>query len=347
MVAPVTPARPSPGPVSVVLCTWNGERWVDELLRSIAAQTLRPTELIISDDASDDGTLAVVDARRPDLPFDVTVMRNRDRLGSTKNFERALGRAQGRVVALADQDDVWYPHKLARLVGELALDPTVSMAFSDADLIGEDGEPIGASLWATRRVERPLRSNPVVPVEVFARRAVTTGCTMVVRRRAVQAALPLPDVLDDPVAVMRHDRWLSLVAAAVGTARAVPERLLGFRVHPGQETGVLLDGPQRRTALGRAALGVAQGRDEPREHDVRALQLQAAADRADDFGDFESARALRDEADHHRFRARVARGQAHVGQVAAATWKGRYGAYGLGASAALADGVRALRGATR
>ena len=120
------------------------------------------------------------------------------------------------------------------------------MAFSDADLIDEDGQPLGRRLWDTRLVGRTLRRRAVVPEQLFARRALTTGCTMALRRRAVAAALPFPPELFDDLAPMRHDRWLSLVAAAVGTVRALPEPLLAFRVHPNQETGVLVGGQLSR-----------------------------------------------------------------------------------------------------
>ncbi|MEZ5138961.1 MAG: hypothetical protein R2711_09425 [Acidimicrobiales bacterium] len=143
-------------------------------------------------------------------------------------------------MALADQDDVWYPGKLAVLEWEFDMDPTVSMVFSDGDLIDADGAPLGRRLWDTRLIGRTLRHHPVVPEELFARRALTTGATMAVRRRVVDAAVPFPPELDDPDAPMRHDRWLSLVAAAVGTVRAISDPLVALRVHPDQETGVLV-----------------------------------------------------------------------------------------------------------
>ena len=325
-----------------MLCTWNGERWLAGLLASVRDQTRAPDELIVQDDCSDDATVALIEEFAGHAGFPVRLERNPQRLGSTRNFGVALARAAGEIVALADQDDVWYPAKLARLGEEFAADPTVTMVFSDADLIAEDDRSLGRRLWETRMVGRALGANSVVSVQDFARRPLTTGCTMAVRRRAIEAALPLPDQLDHPDVPLRHDRWLSLVAAAVGTVRATPEPLLAFRVHPSQETGVLMDG-ERRRAFGRAARRVLAGTSTVEEHEVRADQLDVAAGRADELGDFESARALRGVADHHRHRAAVSGGRASFGAVATEVRHRRYGSDRFAAAAVTADLVRAAR----
>jgi hypothetical protein len=287
--------------LSIVLCTYQGARWLPDLLRSLAQQDHLPDELVVRDDASTDQTREILQAFRATAPFEVRLTVNPTRLGSTRNFAQALADARGRVVALADQDDLWYPTKLASITAELDLDPTISMVFSDADLIDEAGNPIGERLWDARLVGRTLRRHVVVPEELLARRALTTGCTMAVRRRVIEAALPFPDVLDDPRALMRHDRWLSLVAAAVGTVRALPDQLLGFRVHPSQETGVLV-GDRLQAALATAARAVGRERGAGEAHLVRAEQLCIAADRAQQVGDFKEAENLRTVADHHRDR---------------------------------------------
>ncbi|MEX0769031.1 MAG: hypothetical protein WD029_11230, partial [Microthrixaceae bacterium] len=228
---------------------------------------------------------------------------------------------------------------------ELELDPTVTMVFSDADLIGEDGQLLGQRLWDTRLVGRTLRRRAVVPEELFARRALTTGCTMAVRRRAVAAALPFPEVLENPETPMRHDRWLSLVAAAVGTVRALPEPLLAFRVHPDQETGVLV-GPQLTHALMRATTAVFASPigSSNNSHLARAEQLEAAAERANEMGDFEEATTLSAIANHHRCRVQNAGSLSlrlrNIGDGV------RCGAYGwdlLGVAAVAGDILRSVR----
>lgn len=329
--------------VSIALCTRNGERWIGHLLESMAAQSRPADELVVQDDLSTDDTCDIIRSFASTAPFEVRLEVNPVRLGSTANFAAVLERCRGRYVALADQDDRWYRTKLERLIDELEADPTITMVFSDADLIGEDGQPLGRRLWDTRLVGRTLRKRAVVPEELFARRALTTGCTMAVRRRAVAAALPFPSELDDPVSPMRHDRWLSLVAAAVGTVRALPEPLVQFRVHPNQQTGVLI-GSKLTNALARAALGTFRSdNDDERGLQVRAGQLEIAAGRADDIGDFEGAETLRSVADH--LRRRVSSDQSVSRRLQWVAHDVRSGAYGwdrLGVGAAFGDVIRSL-----
>jgi len=331
--------------VSIALCTFNGAPWIEELLSSIAAQEILPDEVIVQDDCSEDATVLLIEQFAAQAPFEVRLEVNENRLGSTANFATALSRCRGRFIALADQDDVWYPTKLRRLIDELELDPTVTMVFSDADLIGPEGQSLGQQLWDTRLVGRMLRRRAVVPEELFARRALTTGCTMAVRRRAVAASLPFPDVLDNEDAPMRHDRWLSLVAASVGTVRALPEPLLGFRVHPDQETGVLL-GSQLTQALGHAASAVftAPVESSNATHLARADQLEAAAQRANEMGDFEEAHTLTAIASHHR--SRVQGAGSVIDRLENISSGVRVGAYGwdrLGLIAVAGDIVRSVR----
>lgn len=331
--------------VSVALCTFNGSRWIRPFLDSLVAQERRPDELVVIDDASSDDSVDVIERFAEVSPFPVRLEVNPSRVGSIANFAQVLERCRGRFLALADQDDVWYPAKLRRLVAELDEDPTLTLAFSDADLIGEDGRRLGRRLWDTRRVGDLLRRHPVVPEELFARRALTTGCTMVLRRRVVEAALPFPEVLQDPVVPMRHDRWLSLVAAAVGTVRALPEPMLGFRVHPAQETGVLI-GRQLTAALRRSAAGSACGDSELHAAGLRAraAQLAAAAERAELLGDFGEAEVLRDVARGELLRSRmVTNGRPALSLLGEAVRAGAYRHNAVGAGAVAADVVRLVR----
>ena len=353
----VTDTGPQPSPfgapssrphVTVALCTWNGTPWLSELLDSVARQVRVPDELVVQDDVSTDDTVAVVEAFAARAPFPVRLEVNERRLGSTANFERALLRCSGRIVALADQDDVWYPSKLDRLVTVLDEDPILTLAFSDADLLDSGGRPTGRRLWDSRGNGRYLRGHEIVPGEMFARRALSTGCTMAARRRAIDAALPFPSSLDDPIAPMRHDRWLSLVAAAVGTVRALPEALLGFRVHPEQQTGVLAPRDLRRRRLAAAAAVLGPLRPEASaEHRTRALQIEEVARRADRLGDFEEADKLRAVARHHLVRAETgASTSARLRSIGAEVRGGGYDRSWLGVGSAAADAARAGRRAT-
>lgn len=104
--------------VSVVMCTYNGERYVREQLDSIVAQTYPVAEIIIQDDCSTDSTPAICReyaARYPAIRF----YQNERNVGFNLNFRRAAMRAKGDYVAFSDQDDVWMAHKIERQVAAI------------------------------------------------------------------------------------------------------------------------------------------------------------------------------------------------------------------------------------
>src|SRR5690349_20095217 len=129
-------------PISVAMCTYNGARFLPEQLESIAAQTRLPGELVVCDDRSTDESAEIVRDFARRSPFSVRLEINQENLGSTKNFEKAIGLCQGEIIALADQDDVWHGQKLSCLAGVLENDDRIGAVFSDAELIEENSRPL-------------------------------------------------------------------------------------------------------------------------------------------------------------------------------------------------------------
>src|ERR1700761_5910865 len=133
--------------LSVALCTYNGERFLPQQLASIAQQTRLPDELVVSDDGSHDRTLTIIRDFAPSVSFPVSVFENQQQLGVAANFEQAIRACEGDLIALSDQDDIWYPERMQISEEVLMADPRVGLVFSDADLIDEEGEPLGQTLW--------------------------------------------------------------------------------------------------------------------------------------------------------------------------------------------------------
>jgi glycosyltransferase involved in cell wall biosynthesis len=127
--------------VAVVVCTYNGERFLAEQLQSILDQTHPPDNITVSDDGSSDSTLDVVaefssrdsGAKKPQW----TVQSRKKPLGAAGNFASALTKAQGEFIALADQDDVWEPNRIER--GLAGFRDDALLVHSDATLIDEVG----------------------------------------------------------------------------------------------------------------------------------------------------------------------------------------------------------------
>lgn len=109
------------------MATYNGARYLGEQLDSLAGQSRLPDELIVSDDASIDSTCAIVEQFAASAPFDVRLTRNSKNLGFNRNFEQALLLCSGELIFISDQDDVWYPDKIAKVFAafDAALDKLV------------------------------------------------------------------------------------------------------------------------------------------------------------------------------------------------------------------------------
>ena len=114
--------------VSVVMATYNGERYLREQIDSILAQTYPVSELIIQDDCSTDGTVDVVRQYLEKYPF-IKFFVNERNMGLNQNFKTAAMRATGDFVAIADQDDVWYPQKLERQMAAIGNRDVCSTAY--------------------------------------------------------------------------------------------------------------------------------------------------------------------------------------------------------------------------
>lgn len=104
--------------VSVVMATYNGAEYIREQLDSIINQTYPIHELIIQDDCSTDSTVAICQEYAARYPF-VHVFRNEKNKGFNENFKTVAMRATGDLVAISDQDDIWFPDKIEKQVAAI------------------------------------------------------------------------------------------------------------------------------------------------------------------------------------------------------------------------------------
>lgn len=124
--------------VSVVLCSYNHARFVGATIRSILAQTFTDFELIISDDASSDGSVEVI--RQFSDPR-IRLFTQEKNLGIVENFNFAASQARGEYIVQVGSDDLFLPHKIKRQVEEMDARPGVAVVFTHIGIINADGVP--------------------------------------------------------------------------------------------------------------------------------------------------------------------------------------------------------------
>lgn len=227
-----TPSQSQALRISIALCTFNGEKYLLQQLNSIQNQTVLPTELVICDDGSSDRTLELAREFAEQARFAVRIISNSQRRGSTKNFEKAIGLCTGEIIALCDQDDVWYPEKLATLVSLFQSDAGLGGVFSDGDLTGANGEPLGMTLWQSFLFDPQNQDAAVrgLAEGVLLRRSIVTGATLAFRSSLRDRILPIPTS-------WVHDGWLAWMLCLNSKLGLCSKKLIAYRIHPSQQIG--------------------------------------------------------------------------------------------------------------
>jgi glycosyltransferase involved in cell wall biosynthesis len=231
--------------ISVAMCTYNGSKFLAEQLKSIEEQAMLPCELIICDDGSTDSTPEIVRVFAAGAPFPVNFLRNEVTLGSTRNFEKAVCLCSGNAIALCDQDDVWHKDKLSSVAEAFDREPGVGGVFSDALLVDENSERLPESLFEkkrfTSRQQATINDRNAAPLMLLEKNPIT-GATFVFRSEFVQDVTPIPSE-------WVHDAWIALLIATQAQLRALPARLMSYRLHPGQQIGIRPPRVERQRAI--------------------------------------------------------------------------------------------------
>ena len=225
------------------MCTYNGAEFLSAQLESIAAQSRRPDQILICDDASADDTQSVI--KESALPIDLHI--NNKNLGSVKNFEQAVSLCTGDVIALSDQDDVWREDKLQLIEAAFERNPKAGLVYSDAEIVDEQLNSTGRRMWDEVGFDTHKRKliTHGRALDVLITGWTVTGATMAFRSEYKDLALPIPTNIQ-----MIHDGWIALTVACVADVIALDEPLIKYRQHERQQIGAptrLADAPQPTT----------------------------------------------------------------------------------------------------
>lgn len=202
--------------------------WLREQLLSLNAQTHRPLSLRVRDDASARFPFATLEAmlRECITAFPFVCLRNAENIGSNQTFARLTEEAEADALAYCDQDDAWEPDKLQRLAQ--AMESTdARLVCSDLRVMDEEGRPMAESI----RDIKPhiVYRSGIGLAPLFLTANFVTGCACLVRADTAKAALPFPRWTV-------HDQWLGLMAANEGRVVSLPEKLVRYRIHRGNQT---------------------------------------------------------------------------------------------------------------
>jgi len=148
-----SPRDPDDPLISVVVISYNFERYIAQCLDSVLSQTLRPYEVIVFDDCSTDRSWDVISeyaAQHPDL---IDARRQQTNQGQIQNGAAARERVRGELFSVIDGDDYWCAGKLEHEWAALRANPDARAAYSNVFGIDETGERTG--LWYDGTGARP------------------------------------------------------------------------------------------------------------------------------------------------------------------------------------------------
>ncbi|MBH1940579.1 glycosyltransferase family 2 protein [Mobilitalea sibirica] len=220
--------------VSVVMSTYNGEKYVGAQIESILKSDYQDFELFIYDDGSKDKTLEIVNSYSAHHPDKIHVYKNEKNLGVTRNFLQGLCRTSTDYVMFCDQDDVWNPNKILVTLNkmreiEAADGKDIPIAvFTDAQVVDKDLSIIQNSFFRSGRLN-PYKTD--LPHLLMENKVI--GCTVMMNaalRKIVQKS-KLPE------RAKLHDGWVALIASSLGRIDYLNQTTLLYRQHGGNVVG--------------------------------------------------------------------------------------------------------------
>ncbi len=218
--------------VSIAICTYNGELFLQQQLNSILQQTYGSLEIIISDDCSTDGTQEIIQ-QYASADKRISYFFNKTNLGFNKNFEKAILLCKGQYIAISDQDDIWELNKIEAMMKHWPVDCnfiySLSKDFDGVEPKRNEGNKL-LNYYTGSKPQKLFFDSPI------------HGHACMFQKKLLADALPFPKNVF-------YDWWLSVIASSTGKVGCVPLTLTYHRVHSynSSRTIVNIENKQKRS----------------------------------------------------------------------------------------------------
>ena len=214
--------------ISVAMASYNGIKYLGEQLDSIRTQTLKPDEVIICDDCSNDGTFEFCSDYIAKYNLTGwTVYRNNKNLGVLQNFRLALSKCTGDYIFTSDQDDIWMPEKIQVMAQAMNENQNIMLLVSNYQAIDSNKQKINAHLKNNTRNDGEIIR---LPLKNYWLENVRPGCVMAFRREILER-LKIFDLADK-----LHDSILWQHAIIIDSLYLINRQLILYRRHENNAT---------------------------------------------------------------------------------------------------------------
>lgn len=220
---------------SVVIATYNGASFIQDQIRSIFHQTVKPDEIIIYDDCSTDDTLKKIEEVSIESDIPINIITNSINVGVSKAFERGVDVACGDLILFSDQDDYWIEDKI-EIILSVFNKYNPCLIFSNAFIVDSNLKLNGKTLWnmvgfKPSNLDDIIIYNKLNLFDDLIKHNIITGMTMACTRDFLEKCKPFPKY---PL----HDYWLAINASISSIIVAISKPLVLYRQHSNNVIGV-------------------------------------------------------------------------------------------------------------
>ena len=210
--------------VSIALCTYNGAEYLVQQMDSILAQTYPIYEIYISDDRSSDDTVRIIQEYADKYPF-IHYSVNVENQGYIKNFSLAISKTTGDYVALADQDDIWTPDHIEKLIDNIG---DKAICVGDCLMVDSEGYSLGKTFSDVKHNLWIPEGDVSKAYRIIHNASPYQGASMLIERGWISRFLPIPDFAGF------HDAYLAACASLTKGIVVIPNIITRYRIHKGQ-----------------------------------------------------------------------------------------------------------------
>lgn len=224
--------------ISVLLATYNGEKYIREQIDSILRQTYQDFIIYISDDKSSDNTVHIIEEYKKNYPVKIQILEHDKSNGSAKgNFLFLLKNVESDVFLFCDQDDVWTPDHIEILVSKYEKlskqEKTLPILIhTDLTVVDENLKVISESFFKYSNLPKKTSRN------YFFLMNNVTGCVCLVNNHLKEFVFKNSDVLNSHIdKILMHDHFFAIIAEYFGKRIFIDEKTNLYRQHSNNVVG--------------------------------------------------------------------------------------------------------------
>ncbi len=216
--------------IDILLATYNGQKYLKELMDSILNQTYENFRLLICDDCSTDNTFKILEEYEK-KDERIILFKNEKNIGSDKTFQFLLEKVESNYFMFADQDDIWMKDKV-KLSYEKLIKEDADLVFTDLEVVDENANTIFFSFNRLKEYDYKIKKCIYKGYELEILYNTITGCTILSKASIIDKILPIPDNEN-----ILYDYWIGINVALSGKVAYLDKPTIKYRQHIDNQVG--------------------------------------------------------------------------------------------------------------